>query len=33
MQIGPADTEAVLEGRTYDGQQIVGRDSIRVVPN
>jgi len=32
MQIGPADTEAVLEGRTYDGQQIVGRDSIRVVP-
>jgi len=33
MQIGPADTEATLEGRTYDGKQIVGRDSIRVVPN
>ncbi len=32
MQIGPGDTEAVLEGRTYDGKQIVGRDSIRVVP-
>ena len=33
MQIGSADTEAVLEGRTYDGKQIVGRDSIRLVPN
>ena len=32
LQLTASDTEAVLEGRTFDGRAIRGADSIRVVP-
>jgi hypothetical protein len=32
LQLAASDTEAVLEGRTFDGRAIRGADSIRVVP-
>lgn len=32
LQLGPTDTEAVLEGATFDGTPIHGVDSVRVVP-
>jgi hypothetical protein len=32
LGLSDADTEAVLEGQTFDGTSIRGTDSIRVVP-
>ena len=32
VDIEPDATEACLEGETYDGQQVVGCDSVRIVP-
>jgi len=32
LELTTGDTRAVLEGRTFGGQRIVGADSIRVVP-
>ena len=32
LQLSATDTEAVLEGKTFDGTAIRGTDSIRVVP-
>jgi len=32
LQLNSSDTEAVLQGATFGGQCVVGRDTIRVVP-
>jgi len=32
LQLKAGDTEAVLEGKTYDGRTFQGRDSVRVTP-
>jgi hypothetical protein len=32
LELTESDVEAVLEGVTFDGTPIEGRDSIRVVP-
>ena len=32
LQLTETDTEAVLEGKTFDGRLIRGRDTVRVVP-
>jgi hypothetical protein len=32
LQLSESDTEAVLEGKTFDGKDIRGADSTRVVP-
>jgi len=32
LELSETDTEAVLEGNTYDGMAITGKDSVRIVP-
>jgi hypothetical protein len=32
LQLSNGDTEAILTGQTYSGQQIQGSDSVRIVP-
>jgi hypothetical protein len=32
LQVSETDTEAVLEGKTFDGTPIRGSDTVRVVP-
>ena len=32
LQLSVDDTEAVLEGRTYAGEPVVGKDTVRIVP-
>ena len=32
LELSETDTEAVLEGQTFDGTSIKGTDTIRVVP-
>lgn len=32
LQLSAGDSEAVLEGQTYDGRRITGKDSVRIVP-
>ena len=32
LQLTNGDVMAYLEGRTYDGEPIVGKDTIRIVP-
>ena len=32
LKLGVDDTEAVLEGRTYEGEPVLGIDSVRIVP-
>lgn len=32
LQLSETDTEAILEGTTFAGQSVTGRDTIRVVP-
>lgn len=32
LLLTPADTEAVLTGKTFSGQLIQGSDSVRVLP-
>lgn len=33
LQLSSSDTEAVLEGKTFDGVPIIGTDSVRIVPS
>jgi YD repeat-containing protein len=32
LQLSPTDAEAVLDGRTFGGRAIQGRDTVRIVP-
>ena len=32
LQLSQGDTEAVLEGSTFGGLKIIGKDSVRIVP-
>lgn len=32
LQLSETDTEAILEGQTFEGTSITGVDSVRVVP-